>query len=62
MHAPQLQLKIETQESYHICVIDTGRGAAVQEELHGLYARTIFRGDHQHSTSSLHDKGCEDGI
>jgi hypothetical protein len=49
------------QESYLIFVVDTGLGAAVQEELHGLHARTSShsRGDHQHSLSPMHEIGRE---
>jgi hypothetical protein len=36
--------------------VDAGRGAAVEQELHGLYACSVARGDHQHSLSILHDK------
>jgi hypothetical protein len=40
-------------------LVDTGRGAAVQEELHGLLARIRINGDHQHSLSTLHEEGRE---
>jgi hypothetical protein len=58
-HASQPQLKIKAQVSYPICGVDTGLGAAVKEELHGLYARTIFRGNYQHSLSILYDKNVK---
>jgi hypothetical protein len=63
-HASQSDCKTGAQESYLIFVVDTGRGAAVEEELHDFYTRTPFRGRgvHQQSPSILQDKGCEDGI
>jgi hypothetical protein len=60
-HASQLY-SVGAQINYLIVVVDTGLGAAVQEELHGLHARILYRGDHQHSLSSLHDKGREGEI
>jgi hypothetical protein len=63
-HATQSHCKIGAQVSYIICVVDTGRGAAAEEELHGLHARAIYStcGDHQHSLPILHDKGREGEI
>jgi hypothetical protein len=58
-HPSQSKLKIEAQVSYPIRGVDIGRGAAVEEELHGLYARIMVRGDHQHSLSILHKEGRE---
>jgi hypothetical protein len=61
-HASQSHCKMGAQGSYLILGVDTGLGAAVQEELHGLYARTIYRGVHQHSRSTLHEEGREGEI
>jgi hypothetical protein len=63
-HTSHSHCKMGAQVRYLICDVDTGRGAAVQEELHGLYARTSshIRGGHQHSPSNLDDKGREDAI
>jgi hypothetical protein len=48
------------QVTDHIFVVDAGRSAAVEEELHSLRVCTTFdHGHHEHSLSSLHSKERE---
>jgi hypothetical protein len=42
--------------SYLVFGVDAGRGAAVEQKLHGIYAYILCHGEHQHSLSHLHDK------